>query len=275
MQLIAGKQAPTDMGLGFPCAGAIFERVRFSYSVDSTGQLAKPPLADRDGFNGDAIFNGISLNQMSHNVLAFGLHVKTVTPLPQCACSDDPCKANACHPEDCGGGEKCGQRQCGVGASCCAPTRGLCCDNATESCGSAGPDKPVVCLPNPPPPPACKSPKILCGGRCVDPRTDVEHCGTCAPCRDREQCVNGECKPPPPPACTSPKILCGATCIDPRSAVEHCGACDRTCRDGEQCVNSQCQTDSGCHGSTPVACECSPTGCAASAARCNAICSHH
>lgn len=81
---------------------------------------------------------------------------------------------------------------------------------------------------------------------------------------------------PPPPACQSPRIACGAHCVDPRSDVEHCGGCDNhTCRDGEQCVNSQCQTDHACRRPTPVACECSPTGCAASAARCNVICSGH
>jgi hypothetical protein len=45
----------------------------------------------------------------------------------------------------------------------------------------------------PPSDTACTAPGILCDGRCVDPLTDHDHCGGCAPCDPQFACVKGFC----------------------------------------------------------------------------------
>jgi hypothetical protein len=145
MQAVIGLQVPEDPALAFTCASATLQTVRLSYSVDESGRIANRPLELGDGFDGNALNNGIALNKVSHNVLALGLHIKPLTVPASCNCVDDPCKPNACHPQDCGGA--CGTGHCGLGSSCCDPRRVLCCDNQSESCTSAKPGKPLSCQP--------------------------------------------------------------------------------------------------------------------------------
>lgn len=45
--------------------------------------------------------------------------------------------------------------------------------------------------------PTCEPPEEACGGRCVDPQIDPNHCGSCFhKCHPAmEQCADGECVP--------------------------------------------------------------------------------
>jgi hypothetical protein len=43
---------------------------------------------------------------------------------------------------------------------------------------------------------ACPAPLLVCSNSCVDPRSDISHCGGCAPCGQLEGCFNGLCAVP-------------------------------------------------------------------------------
>src|SRR6185436_12414469 len=66
----------------------------------------------------------------------------------------------------------------------------------------------------------CTSPEINCGGMCVNPNTDVVHCGTCTTtCSGGTPvCDDGHC-------CATGQIWCGTACVDPQSDEANCGDC--------------------------------------------------
>ncbi len=90
-------------------------------------------------------------------------------------------------------------------------------------------------------PPACEEPFIECDGRCIDPRTDPDHCGGCnRPCRvitpgrdvpnEQGACVDGWCEP-----------SFNSGCIDPQSTRTCTEICDSEKR---RCI------ERGCSGQT-------------------------
>jgi hypothetical protein len=82
----------------------------------------------------------------------------------------------------------------------------------------------------------CGLGEIECGGSCVDPGTNPEHCGTCdQACIVGEFCVVGSCSP----ACDPPLVACGSLCIDVLSNPFHCGSCGHVCESGI-CVGGEC-----------------------------------
>ena len=75
------------------------------------------------------------------------------------------------------------------------------------------------CAP-PPSPPVCNPPSVLCGGACVDLKTNRLHCGSCGnACRTGEACSNGICGCP---AGTS--LCCGGDlgCRKPGQCPKQC-----------------------------------------------------
>ncbi len=104
---------------------------------------------------------------------------------------------------------------------------------------------------------SCEAPLIDCGGTCVDPRSDKEHCGGCGiDCGTLQDCCDGECSW--------------------LTENGNCGECGRTCDEGQDCCDGECSnmdTDDHCGecgnacgqaGPCPEACdvdECKTTAC--------------
>lgn len=69
-----------------------------------------------------------------------------------------------------------------------------------------------------------------CGERCVDTRTDRNHCGRCFNrLRPSEQCVDGM------RVCGVGQMVCGedGVCVDVQSSTSNCGRCDNACPSSE------------------------------------------
>ena len=82
---------------------------------------------------------------------------------------------------------------------------------------------------------ACPGFLIECDGDCVDPRSNLTHCGGCGlTCGDGEFCLEGSCSD------TCPLTVCGAECADTRSSPVHCGGCDIACGDTGFCRDGVC-----------------------------------
>lgn len=82
---------------------------------------------------------------------------------------------------------------------------------------------------------ACPTSLLNCGGACVNPATDPNHCGSCArACAVGMNCVLGACVCPPG------RLGCGGACVDPLSDVGNCGGCGRACAVGNVCTNGLC-----------------------------------
>ncbi len=89
--------------------------------------------------------------------------------------------------------------------------------------------------------PACPPPQQLCGGACVDVRSDDAHCGDCgAACDDGGRCVDGECAPP----CAAGERLCGGVCVspgDPSACGPQCARCPAPAGGEALCVDGVCE----------------------------------
>lgn len=109
---------------------------------------------------------------------------------------------------------------CGASATCSAMagTAGDLCDLG-EVCNG------VSCVAS------CQMGFVACGGLCVDPQSNRNHCGATVgcgvtgglpgtACDDGEVCNNGSCAV----SCHSSLIACDGTCFDPQTSPEHCGA---------------------------------------------------
>src|SRR5690606_18913626 len=96
-----------------------------------------------------------------------------------------------------------------------------------------------------------------CGGGCVDPQSDIEHCGACGQsCLDRDgdgvndapegndvACVGGACKY----ECQTGFKRCDANseaCLDVMNDVNNCGDCGNTCPGGDYVQNPVCNEGS-------------------------------
>jgi hypothetical protein len=99
---------------------------------------------------------------------------------------------------------------------------------------------------------SCPSPRVACGGRCVDTATDVAHCGACAaPCDFANAtpiCAAGRCALG---ACDAGFVDCDRRAdngceVHTGSDPAHCGACGRTCAAGESCRAGRCCAGAAC-----------------------------
>lgn len=99
----------------------------------------------------------------------------------------------------------------------------------------------------------CRTGFELCGGRCVDVRTDRNHCGGCGEvCGAGLVCQEGACGTTPmdggagddagdaamPSGCRLGEALCGDICVRPSDDDANCGGCGVVC-DGV-CANGFC-----------------------------------
>ena len=70
----------------------------------------------------------------------------------------------------------------------------------------------------------CGSSLLECGGICIDPTTDVGHCGACDnPCAAGATCEEGTC------ACPEGEEVCNDACVDTFNDPTSCGACGNLC----------------------------------------------
>jgi hypothetical protein len=123
---------------------------------------------------------------------------------------------------------------------------GIRCGGPTPNCAETSPGT-SACVAG------CAPPLVLCAGRCVEPSTDVLHCGGCSrPCPTRahatRRCADGICFAD----CDAGYVDCdgaaGTGCEASLSSVEHCGACGRRCafpRAIPACVAGDCDI-AGC-----------------------------
>ena len=83
--------------------------------------------------------------------------------------------------------------------------------------------------------PACPAGQSLCGGACVDPQTDVAHCGgcgmACSPAGATGACVMGACTVS---ACAMGRADCNTMAadgceVDLNASASHCGRCGAAC----------------------------------------------
>ncbi|WP_437485633.1 cadherin-like beta sandwich domain-containing protein [Sorangium sp. So ce1014] len=107
---------------------------------------------------------------------------------------------------------------CGASSDCIGSDAGVTCASG-EICNGAGRCEL-----------SCQSGLVACGGTCIDPDTDRDHCGASSDCIGSDAgiaCASGEicdgagrCEL----SCQSGLVACGGTCIDPDTDRDHCGA---------------------------------------------------
>jgi len=91
---------------------------------------------------------------------------------------------------------------------------------------------------------SCPAPLVNCGGRCVDPAGDRDHCGSCGnACATGRVCQTGVCVP----ECARTERLCagggaGAAlrCVSTQTDRTNCGTCGNSCGTDQVCSNGVC-----------------------------------
>ena len=148
-------------------------------------------------------------------------------------CSDGYADCNALSVDGCeadlGEGTTCGQCDvaCAASTPVCAPM------GATFACTSGCAD----------------ATPLRCGNACVDPTSNVKHCGGCdAPCpavaNATTACVAGQCTF----ACVGQRHACGGKCVlptDPTACGPACVACPQPPGARATCVKDRCGQE--CH----------------------------
>ncbi|MEQ9324760.1 MAG: hypothetical protein RIF41_36680 [Polyangiaceae bacterium] len=86
---------------------------------------------------------------------------------------------------------------------------------------------------------ACNaSGKLACGGACIDPNTNTDHCGSCGNDCDSVYgvCNNGSC------GCVGGLTNCGGKndCTDLAEDPANCGLCGNSCANAEICQSGAC-----------------------------------
>jgi hypothetical protein len=116
----------------------------------------------------------------------------------------------------------------------------------------------------------CPAGQTLCGGRCVDTRSDPANCGTCGNvCTGGQVCSAGACMRG---SCPTGTTDCSGACVDTQTSVTNCGACGRACPAGQACVSGRCVCTSGTTlcGGTCVNTATDPANCGACGRACSA-----
>ncbi|KYF94352.1 hypothetical protein BE17_24785 [Sorangium cellulosum] len=132
---------------------------------------------------------------------------------------------------------------CGASGDCTGDSAGVACA-AGEICNGSG-----ACELS------CQNGLVACGGTCIDPDTDRDHCGASGDCTGDSAGVacsageicngSGACEL----SCQSGLVACDGTCIDPGTDRDHCGAsgdctgdsAGSACGAGEICSEGTCE----------------------------------
>ncbi|MBI2391244.1 MAG: VCBS repeat-containing protein [Deltaproteobacteria bacterium] len=84
---------------------------------------------------------------------------------------------------------------------------------------------------------SCASPSMVCGGACIDVRSDPRNCGACGKtCDDALVCVSGRCSG----ACPASQEVCDGRCVATQTDRANCGACGNACASGQVCSEGAC-----------------------------------
>ncbi|MCL2324992.1 MAG: hypothetical protein FWC40_00605 [Proteobacteria bacterium] len=172
-----------------------------------------------------------------------------------CNDSDMSVDENGCYPYQVFCGGKCIHPQSDINyCGACDDCLGT---NAGEKCQDGYSCQGGVCKSG------CGKTQILCNGKCVDPKTDVNFCGASLDCQGSsagdvcgigESCQNGACQEV---TCDAGRVFCGDTCVDPNRSAYFCGAsadCQGASRGdncnakGMKCHLGVCIDDSGTSG---------------------------
>jgi hypothetical protein len=159
------------------------------------------------------------------------------------ACGDGrTCLNGACAKKAtgavCGAGGECTSGSCIDGHCCagaCAETPCRSCPAASQfrctelkdetACGGAGAR---VCRGG-----ACVAPcpagQIQCGGACVNPQNDPNHCGGCNLGCMGTPCTKGKCGTAPD-ECKGVLVRCDGMCVNVKNNDQHCGGCNIACK---------------------------------------------
>lgn len=111
--------------------------------------------------------------------------------------------------------------------------------------------------PDPPAPTTCETMSCshgCCDGKCVDLRSDPQHCGRCETKCD-QVCLDSVCQSD----CSSNGgKMCAGLCVDTTKNSDHCGRCNESCGPNQVCMDSKCGCESGysdCDGNAANGCE--------------------
>jgi len=86
----------------------------------------------------------------------------------------------------------------------------------------------------------CPGGKSICGGKCVDTRTDANNCGKCSnKCASYLTCQSGNC------LCLGGKTDCSGKCVDTKYNINHCGKCGNKCASYLTCQSGSCLCPGG------------------------------
>lgn len=103
----------------------------------------------------------------------------------------------------------------------------------------------------------CKGGKLKCSGRCIDPQTDFDNCGTCGNvCGQGQTCTDGICTGGPAQDCTGQPDLtdCGGgrQCSGGVCATAPtCGTFPDQCASALDCCGNVCDANEFCLLSAP------------------------
>lgn len=134
---------------------------------------------------------------------------------------------------------------------------------AGESTDNGSTQKPEP-QPQPEPQPVtCETlncPHGCCDNKCVDLRSDPQHCGRCdTQCAN--YCLNRQCKT----SCTGENTrVCAMQCVDLSTNSDNCGACNVKCGPNMECSGGGCQCVAGysdCDGNAVNGCETNTDSC--------------
>jgi hypothetical protein len=104
---------------------------------------------------------------------------------------------------------------------------------------------------------SCQTGLVECGGICIDPANNRQHCGATAGCGvgggsagtvcpAGQVCSNGLCQL----SCQSGLVNCGGTCVDPQTSRVFCGASGLCGMGGMGSAGSACTPGQVCSGGT-------------------------
>ncbi len=135
---------------------------------------------------------------------------------------------------------------------------------------------------------ACAASQVNCGGTCVDPTSDENHCGATSGCGTSggstgtvcpagESCQNGSCSA----SCGANLTGCGSACVDESNDPSHCGDCNTVCNGANAtnvCRSQVCAIHScnagyaDCNGTVADGCESNRATDAANCGACGNVC---